>query len=476
MTVVWAGYQPGPIADILKTEHICSMLAAFTLSSDAGLLLSVAAAIVGLVVLIARFKLNSFIALMLASVFVGVCAGMPLPSIATAFQQGVAGILGSIAIVIGLGTILGKMLAESGGAEQIANRLIGWLGRNRLPWALMLIGFIVGLPVFFSVGLVLLVPILFTLARQTEAPLLLLGIPLLAGLSVAHGLVPPHPGPMAAIGLLNADVGKTIFYAIVVGFPVAILAGPILGRIVARRLPARASGELARQLSRAEGRREPSFGWTLLTILLPVGLMLLASLVQFLWPEMRTLGAVMQFLGDPAIALLLAVLLSFYTFGVACGFGRDTISKFSAECLGPVALVLLVVGAGGGFNKVLVASGAGEAIARLAESARVSPIILGWLVAASIRIATGSATVSVTAAAGVMATMVATSGDVNVELLVIAMGAGSLILSHVNDGGFWLVKEYLNLSVTETLLSWTVMETVISVAALAAVLLLDWLI
>lgn len=437
------------------------------------LLLYALIAIIGLIVLIARFKLNAFVALIIASIFVGVCSRMDLPQIGKSYSDGMGGVLGSIAAIIGLGTILGKLLAESGGAQVIADRLVHTLGPTRADWSMMLVALVVGIPVFFAVGLVLLIPILFAVARETKTSAIWLGIPVLAGLSVSHGLIPPHPGPMAAIGLLHADTGKTLLYSLIIGLPVAIVSGPCLTRFLARRTAAGpiAAGKLSG--ANLQVRTPPGFVLSLFTVLLPVLLMLMNTIASMSLPPDHRIRPIFEFLGSPIVALLMAVLFSFYSFGYARGFDRGQILKFSEECLGPVASVLLVVGAGGGFNKVLVQSGVGDAIAALAKTAPVSPLVLGWLVAALIRVATGSATVAITTAAGILAPIAAGTPGTNLELLVLAMGAGSLILSHVNDGGFWLVKEYLNLSVTETLRTWTVMETVISVATLVLVLLLN---
>lgn len=444
------------------------------LSREASLLGFALLAVIGLVVLIARFKLNAFVALILASVFVGLCSGLELTRIGQSFADGVGGVLGSIAAIIGLGTILGKLLSESGGARVIANRLINLLGPTRTHWSMMLVALVVGIPVFFAVGLVLLIPILFTVARETKTPLMWLGLPLLAGLSVAHGLIPPHPGPMTAIGLLNADTGRTLLYSLIIGVPVACLAGPVLALWLVKRdqrpgdVPTHEKG--AKLLATVS---PPGFGLALLTILLPVLLMLFATIVDLRLEPAHRFREWADFIGHPLIALTVSVLFAYWSFGFARGFRREQLARFSEECLGPVATVLLVVGAGGGFSRVLINSGVGDAIAGLVKAAPVSPLILGWLVAALIRVATGSATVAISTAAGILAPVAAADPGINLELLVLAMGAGSLILSHVNDGGFWLVKEYLQLTVTETLRTWTVMETVISVAALALVLVLD---
>ena len=371
------------------------------------------------------------------------------------------------------------MLAESGGAEVVASTLIQALGEKRVHWTMMLIAFIVGLPVFFAVGLVLLIPILFNLTKQTQKPLLYLGIPLVAGLSVVHGLVPPHPGPMTAIGVFDTnvaktDVGKTILYSLIVGFPTAIIAGPMFGTFVARRVSVELTGGIAAQLTPGIERKSlPPFSLTLFTILLPVLLMMMATIADVTMTKENPLRQWVDFVGSPLISMLLAVLLSFYGFGSARGFNKNQILKFTNDCLGPVATILLVVGAGGGFNKVLVSSGVGDAIAGLARDSRISLLLLGWVVAALIRVATGSATVAISTAAGIVAPIAARTPGTNLELLVLSMGAGSVILSHVNDGGFWFVKEYFNMSVAQTLKTWTVMETIISIVALLLILLLN---
>jgi GntP family gluconate:H+ symporter len=439
------------------------------------LLLSALAAVIGLVVLVARFKVHAFLALILASLFVGLTSGLELSIVAKTFQEGVGNTLGSIAVVVGLGTMLGKMLAESRGAEVVANTFLRATGTNRLPWTLMFVAFIVGTPVFFAVGLVLLMPLLVSLVRETKLPVLLLGIPLVAGLSVSHGLVPPHPGPMVAIEKLHADVGKTILYALVVGLPVAVLAGPLFGAWVAGRVPTASEPfreHVAAPLNPVPVRR-PGFVTTLVTILLPVLLMLLATCGQVLLAKEHPLRPWTLFIGSPLVALLAATLLSFYTFGASCGLRREQILKFMDDSVGPAANILLVVGAGGGFSKVLEACGTADAIASIAKGMPVSPLLLGWCLAAAIRVAVGSATVAITLSSGLMAPIVAGQPHVSPELLVLALGSGSIVLSHLNDGGFWFVKEYFNLTVAQTLKSWTVMETLIGVATLLLVLALD---
>jgi GntP family gluconate:H+ symporter len=388
--------------------------------------------------------------------------------------------LGSIAVVVGLGVVLGKFLAESGGADVIARTLVGALGESRVDWTMLIVAFIVGIPVFFTVGLVLLMPIVLTIARETREPLLRLGIPLLAGLSVVHGLVPPHPGPMAAIGTFNesvgrTDVGKVILYSILIGFPTAIVAGPVFAKVMAGRVRVE-PGALATQLTPlSQPEHPPGFSLAVFTILLPVLLMLLSTLADVTLPPSHGVRRWADFAGNANMAMLAAVLFAFYSFGFARGFDTNRILKITDTCLAPVATILLVVGAGGGFSKVLDASGVGNAVAALGKQSGLSPMLLGWLTAALIRIGTGSATVAITMAAGIVAPMAAATPHLNRELLVISMGAGSLILSHVNDGGFWFVKEYFGLNVTQTLKTWTVMGTIVSVVVLGLVMILNLL-
>jgi gluconate:H+ symporter, GntP family len=428
-------------------------------------------AIIILLILITRFKVNPFITLLIVSGFVGIASGMPLDKIVDSIKEGMGGTLGFIAIVLALGTMLGKMMAESGGAERIARTLINLFGEKNVHWAMMFVAFIVGVPVFFQVGFVLLIPLVFTIARQTGMSLLKIGIPLIAGLSIVHGIVPPHPAAMAAVDIFHADVGKTIFYSILVALPSAIVAGPLYGSWIGKRIKTSISSELAAQLAEPKQDRElPGFGVTVFTILLPVILMLGATIADITLPKEHTVRVWADFIGSPITSLLIATVISFWTLGFARGFTKDDILKFTNDCLAPTATILLVIGAGGAFNKVLLNSGVGDYIADLAKASAISPIFLGWLIAALIRVATGSATVSMMTAAGIVAPIAQQMPGTSPELLVLATGAGSLILSHVNDSGFWLIKEYFNMSVQDTLKSWTVMETILSVTAIILIM------
>ncbi|MCA7025127.1 MULTISPECIES: gluconate:H+ symporter [Stenotrophomonas] len=438
------------------------------------LLIYAVLAIVALIVLIARYRLNPFISVTLVSVGLALLAGMPAPEILPAYEQGVGKTLGHIALIVALGTMLGKMMAESGGAERIARTLIARFGTGNVHWAMMLIAFCIGLPIFFEVGFVLLIPIVLNVARRTGVPLLLVGLPMVAGLSVVHGLVPPHPAAMLAVHAYGADVGRTVFYALLVGLPTAALAGPVFARVVAPRvaLPAHNPMEAA-LLDEGHGRipdeQLPGFGITIATVLLPVALMLLGGWADQIATPGSPLNHGLRFIGHSVVALLLATLLSFVTLGLMRGFNREQILKFSQECLAPTAAITLLVGAGGGLNGILVHTGVASQMIDLSRQFQLSPLLMGWTMAALMRIATGSATVAMTTASGIVAPIAAALGYPHPELLVLATGAGSVVLSHVNDGGFWLVKEYFNMSVAQTFKTWTVLETLISVTALALV-------
>ena len=490
----------------------------FNLDTEAALLLDTLIAIVALIFLITNLKVHPFVALILAAGFLGLAARIPLPNVVDSFQKGFGGVLGFVGIVIGLGTMLGKLMAVSGGADRIAKTMVGAFGERRIHWAMMLVAFIVGIPLFFEVGFVLMIPLIFTIAKRINIPLLKIGIPLLAGLSVVHGLVPPHPAPLLAIDAFKADIGKTIFYGLIIGFPTAIIAGPLFGSFISKYIDTRPSQELADQLSRGyignqdveepahpepvpatiaysedsqveskpsqaavkepylakiENANMPGFGVTLFTVLLPVGLMLLKSLSDITLAKESTLRQGMDFIGNPIVALLVSLIVAFYTFGFARGFSNQQILTFVNESLAPTAAIILIIGAGGGFKQMLIDTGVGDALGNLAIRYNLSPLLLAWLVAGLVRVATGSATVATITGAGIVAPIVTKLPGVNHELLVLATGAGSLILSHVNDAGFWLVKEYFNMTVPQTLKSWTVMETIISVVAIVLILLVD---
>ncbi|MDP9205508.1 MAG: GntP family permease [Gemmatimonadota bacterium] len=443
------------------------------MTPDARLLLLALLSVIALVVLIARFRVHPFIALVSVSLAMGVAAGMPPLAAVKAFQDGVGNVLGFIAIVVGLGTMLGKMMAESGAATRIATTLIDLFGERRVHWAIMVVAFIVGIPVFFQVGFVLLIPLVFTIARRTGMSLVKIGIPLVAGLSVVHGMLPPHPAAMLAVAAYKADVGRTILYGLLVGLPTAALAGPIFAAWISPRIILPAENPMARQLEGESLAEMPGFGISVFTVLIPVILMLLSSAADIALDSTSPVRSSLHFVGNPIVALLLALLFSFWSLGRSRHFTREAVMRFCNDCLGPTATILLVIGAGGGFNQVLVQSGVGGAIATAATGSHASPLVLAWIVAALIRVATGSATVAMTTAAGIVAPIALTAPGTSAELLVLATGAGSLMLSHVNDSGFWLIKEFFNMTVPQTLKTWTVAETIIGVAGLGFTLLLS---
>ena len=432
------------------------------------LLASATISVIVLVLLIAVFKLNPFITLFLTGLALAVATGMPAAAIVKSFETGVGGALGHIAIVVALGTMLGKMMAESGGADQIAFTLIRFFGEKNVPWAMMVIGLLIGLPAFFEVGFVLLVPVAFTVARRTGTSLILVGLPMLAGLSVVHGLVPPHPAALMAVTIFKADVGRTILYALIVGIPTAIIAGPLYAKLIAPHVHLSTDNAMAAEfVDHGSERSLPSFPLTLLTILLPVVLMLLGSGANALSATGGRLNETLHFVGNDDMALLIGTLFSFVTLGTMRGFSRQTILHFSNECIAPTATITLLVGAGAGFGRILIDSGVSNAIILVALQTHVPLLLLAWLLAALMRLATGSATVAMTTAAGIVAPIALTASiGVRPELLAIATGAGSLIFSHVNDGGFWLVKEYFGMTIAETIKTWSVCETIISVVAL----------
>ncbi len=448
-------------------------------STDWILIVLALASVGALVLLVTKLKVNPFIALTLASLVVGAGsatmgfvpkdakAALSLVDVVDAFGTGLGKTLGGIAAVIGLGTMLGKLLAESGGAEVLAKRFAAIFGPKRVIWCIMALAIAVGLPTWFAVGLVLLLPILLTLTKETGKPFLMLAIPLLSCLSIMHGLMPPHPGPVAALAALKEykpNMGLVLMWGFLIGIPTAIVAGPIFARRAVRLVEAQPPP--MPMLANRPHLVPPPFGLTLFTVLSPVMLMLLDTVAKLTLPETSSLAAAARFVGHPTIALTGSVLLAMWSLGARCGYTAPEILKFTEECIASIGMTLLVVGGGGGFAAVLKVAGSADAMGALAMQAHLSPLLYGWLVAAFIRVATGSATVSITTAAGLMAPVLMHYPGTNVELLIIAIGCGSLFLSHLNDGGFWIVKECLGMSVSQTLRTWTITETIVGILGL----------
>ncbi|KKI89740.1 2-keto-3-deoxygluconate permease [Bacillus sp. SA1-12] len=429
-------------------------------------LLSIVIVILG----VAWWKWHAFISLTVASLFLAVMSGLSMDKIVTAYETGVGSVLGHLVGILALGTILGKLMSDSGAGMQVADFFIRIFGVKKLPWAMLLSGFIIGIPVFFDVGIVMLLPLVISIYRTTKQNILLIAIPVLAGLSIVHGLVPPHPGAMTAIGIYQADIGKVLIYSLIIALPAAIIAGPLFAKWVKNRVIPEGEPELIRVSKMSE--KLPSTGISFFIILLPVLLMILSVLAPYL-PLPSVMLKLFIFIGSPVIALLISCFAAFYFLGIRQGMDKTYIQKLSEECLLPVGSIILIIGAGGGFKQILIESGVGTSIAQMSEHFSLSPIVLAFIVSGLIRIATGSATVALTTAAGIVAPIIEHMSGVNLELLVIATGAGSLMLSHVNDAGFWMVKEYLGLTVKETFKTWTVLETMLSFIAFGTVLLFD---
>ncbi|WP_167102182.1 GntP family permease [Mycobacterium sp. DL592] len=455
------------------------------------LILAFLAGIAVIVVLITVAKLHPFLALIFGALTVGVVAGENLEKVLKSFADGFGTTAAGVGILIALGAMFAKLLADSGGADQIVDTIVGHASPRALPWAMALVGAIIGLPMFFEIGLVLLMPVIYLVSRRSQLSVVTVGIPALAGLSAMHGFVPPHPGPLTAINLLGADLGLTLALGVAVAIPTIIVAGPLFGKLAGRWVVVDAPDTFAPDefATRREGPgaaiaadearqlRRPSFAMTLFSVLLPVGLMLGKALVDiFIDNENQWFRIIFDVLGTPLVALLLAVIVGIFTLGVGAGMTRSQLTTCIESGLPPVAGIILIVAAGGGFKQVLVDSGIGTLLADWAKGVNISVILLAWLLAVLIRLATGSATVATITASSLVLGLVDGLSNPQLSLVVLAVGAGSLFFSHVNDAGFWLVNQYFRLSVGQTIKTWSIMETVLSVSGLVVVLLLGLLI
>ena len=433
-------------------------------------LIIVISGILLLFVLIARFKLNAFIAFILVSLLVGIAEGMELETVVISIQNGIGNTLGFLVMILGLGAMLGKLVADSGAAQRITSKLVASFGKKNIQWAVVLTGFIVGIPMFYSVGFVILVPLVFTVAAATGLPLLYVGLPMLASLSVTHGYLPPHPAPTAISVMFNADLGKTLIYGIIVAIPAIIIAGPFLSRFF-KKIHATPLKEFVNP-EVLEDHEMPGMGTSILTALLPVVLIGLAALADLLLPKDLVFYTIIAFLGNPVIAMLISVLVAIFTLGLARGKKMDEVMASIGSSISGITMVLLIIAGAGALKQVLVDSGVSEYIGDMLKGSTLSPLFLAWLIATVIRVCVGSATVAGLTAAGIALPLLENTGT-SPELMVLAIGSGSLMLSHVNDSGFWLFKEYFNLSVKDTLRTWTVMETTVGVMGLIGVLLLN---
>ncbi|KOU20427.1 gluconate transporter [Streptomyces sp. WM6372] len=448
--------------------------APITSAGNAQLGVAVLAGIAVIVLLITRLKLHAFLALTIGSLALGVFAGAPLDKAIVSFTAGLGATVAGVGVLIALGAILGRLLADSGGADEIVDTILAKAKGRAMPWAMVLIASVIGLPLFFEVGIVLLIPVVLLVAKRGNYSLMRIGIPALAGLSVMHGLIPPHPGPLVAIDALHANLGVTLALGVVVAIPTVIIAGPLFSRYAARWVDVPAPEQMVPQRPSAEPAHRPRFGATVFTVLLPVALMLVKALVDIVVDDPKnSLQRITDVAGSPLIALLAAVLVGMFTLGRAAGFTKERLSTTVEKSLAPIAGILLIVGAGGGFKQTLIDAGVGRMILDLSKGWSIPALLLAWLIAVAIRLATGSATVATISAAGLVAPLAAGMSTTETALLVLAIGSGSLFFSHVNDAGFWLVKEYFGMTVGQTVKTWSVMETIISVVGLGFVLLLS---
>ena len=433
-------------------------------------LLIVILGILLLFVLIAKFKLNAFISFIIVCVFVGVFQGMELDRIVEAIQIGMGNTLGFLVMILGLGAMLGKLVSDSGAAQRITSKLVSSFGIKYIQWAVVVAGFIVGIPMFYSVGFVILIPLVFNIAASTGLPLIYVGLPMLASLSVTHGFLPPHPAPTAIASMFNADIGKTLLYGIIIAIPTIIVAGPLFTRTI-KNIKATPLKEFYNPIV-LKDEEMPGMGISLFTTLLPIILILCSTLFTLFISGEFLFKKIIVFIGNPVIAMLISVLVAIYALGISRGKKMPELMNSVSSSVSSITMILLIIAGAGALKQILVASGVSDYIGALLNGSSISPLILAWLIATVIRVCVGSATVAGLTAAGIALPLIQNTG-VSPELMVLAIGSGSLMLSHVNDGGFWMFKEYFNLTVKETLSTWTVMETTVGIIGLIGVLILN---
>ncbi|MBT2733937.1 GntP family permease [Bacillus sp. ISL-7] len=443
-------------------------------------LVIVAIGIIALLILIMGLKLNTFVSLIIVSFGVALALGMKLDDVVTTIEAGLGGTLGHLALIFGLGAMLGRLIADSGGAQRIAMTLVNKFGEKNIQWAVVVSSFIIGIALFFEVGLVLLIPIVFAISRQLKVSILYLGIPMATALSVTHGFLPPHPGPTVIAGEYGANLGEVLLYGFIISIPTAIIAGPIFTKVAKKMVPASftRTGSIASLGEQKTFKLEdtPGFGISVFTAMLPVILMSISTIITLLQKTMgfadNTGLAIIRFIGGASTAMVISLLVAIYTMGLARKIPIKDVMDSCTSAINAIGMMLLIIGGGGAFKQVLINGGVGDYVAELFKGTSISPILLAWIIAAILRIALGSATVSALTTAGLVIPMLGQS-DVNLALVVLATGAGSLILSHVNDAGFWMFKEYFGLSMKETFATWTLLETIISVCGLVFILLLS---
>ncbi|PWN07542.1 GntP family permease [Rhodohalobacter mucosus] len=446
---------------------------------DIQLIIAPLIGIVLLLYLVIRVKLNAFISLLIASVCTGLAAGMPPSTVIDSIQQGMGGTLGFVATVVGLGAIFGQILEHSGGAEAVARKMLKGFGRQNASWAMMITGFFVAIPVFFDVAFIILVPLIYALGRDTGKSLLYYGIPLLTGLAVTHTFIPPTPGPIAVADIIGADLGWVIFFGFIVGFPTAVVAGPLFGNYIGKKIDVRVPDYIKQELSEeSDSDSLPPFSLLLAIISVPLLLILANTLTQTLVDQGTVQSSILtdlvMFIGHPFIALTIAVLIALYWLGIKRGTAKEQLSKITMESMKPAGIIILITGAGGVFKQVLIDSGVGDMLAATMQDLGLPVMLLAWLIAAAVRLTQGSATVAMITAAGIVSPILSgfAYGEPFKALLVLAIAAGATTFSHVNDSGFWLVNRYFGMSEKETLKSWSVMTAIISVSGLLLCLLI----
>ncbi|NYI48050.1 GntT/GntP/DsdX family permease [Macellibacteroides fermentans] len=452
--------------------------------SEASHLILVTFLSIGLLLyLVLRVKLHPFLSLLITAMFLGVTSGMPLSKVNTAIQNGLGGTLGFVATVVGIGGIFGQILEASGGTEAIARNLIRRFGKDKAHWSLVMAGFLIAIPVYFDVGFIILVPVVYALAKDTKRSTLFYAIPLLAGLAVTHTFVPPTPGPVAVADMLGADLGWVILIGSLIGLPVAILAGPVFGSYISKKIDVAPPKHMMEELNNGTEQSEcslPSFTAVATIIGMPLMLMVVKSVIELLiklgYMQEGIVYDISVFVGHPFTALIIATLMAAYFLGTRRGFTRKQLLDVSAKALAPAGMIILIIGSGGAFKEMLIQSGVGNVLAEGISATKLPPIVLAFIIAAAVRITLGSATVSMITAAGIIGPILEayTLSEIHLALIVISIASGATILSHVNDSGFWLVGKYLGLTEMQTLRSWTVMETIIALGGFGIALLLSF--
>ena len=423
-----------------------------------------------LLFLILVVKFNSFVSFIIVSLAVALAEGMALDKAVISIENGIGNTMGFIVLVLGLGAMLGKLVSESGAAQRITSKLVQTFGIQHIQMALMLTGFIVGISLFYDVAFFVMIPLIFTVAASTGLPLLYVGLPMLAALSVTHGYLPPHPAPTAIIAMFHADMGKTLVYGIIVAIPAIIISGPVLSKTLSR-VQAKPLQEFINQKPLTE-EEMPGFWVSFFSALFPVILITISTVAGFLLPENNEVRKVLGYIGNPVVAMLISVLLATYTLGLARGRKITDITNSLTHSVTSITVIMLLIAGAGAFKQVLIDGGVSKYIGEMLSQSSLSPLFLGWLIATILRFCVGSATVAGITTAGIVLPLVTGTG-VKPELMVLAIGSGSLMLGHVNDGGFWLFKEYFNLSIKDTLRSWTIMETSIGISGLIGVMVLS---